>query len=68
MSSYITLAQQTVPGGAKPVQAAPKQTQATVQVQANGAAPEQEGPRSFIDGLGSMAPMLIIMAVKNWAM
>ena len=68
MSSFITLAQQTVSGGAKTVQTAPQQTKATVQVQANGTTPEQEGQRSFMDGLGSMAPMLIIMAVLIYFM
>jgi len=61
MSSYITLAQQTV-------KTASQQTKSTVQVPSGSQAPEQEGQRSFMDGLGSMAPMIIIMAILIYFM
>ena len=69
MSSFITLAQQTASNGAQTVQTAePQQTNSTVQVPADGKAAEQEGQKSFMEGLGSMAPMLIIMAILIYFM
>ena len=69
MSSYITLAQQTAPGGAQTVQTpAPQQTQATVQVSSDSQGAAQEGPKSAWEGFGSMVPMIIIMAVLFYFM
>ena len=63
MKSFFTLAQQAAPSAAKTVQTpAPQQTKTTVEVPADGNAPQEE-PRSAWESLGSMAPMIIVMAV-----
>ena len=68
MKSYFTLAQQAAPSAAKTVQtSAPQQVKTTVEVPADGNAAQEE-PRSAWEGIGSMAPMIIVMAVLIYFM
>ena len=68
MKSFVTLAQQTTAAGAKTVQQpAAAQTKTTVQVPAKGAQQPEE-PRSAWEGIGSMMPMIIVMAVLIYFM
>ena len=68
MKSCFILAQQASPSAAKTVQTpAPQQVKTTVEVPADGNA-AQEGPRSAWEGIGSMAPMIIVMAVLIYFM
>ena len=64
MKSMMILAQQTAGSKAAPT----AQTKTTTQVPANGNAPVQEEPRSALDGLGSMVPMIVVMAVLIYFM
>ena len=67
MKSFFTLAQQNTSAAATPAQpAGAAQTKTTEQVPAD--IPAQEEPRSAWDGLGSMAPMIIVMVVLIYFM
>ena len=63
MKSFFTLAQQAAPSAAKTVQTpASQQAKTTVQVPADGNAPQEE-PRSARENWGLMVPMIIGMVV-----
>jgi len=66
--SFFIIAQQNGSSGKTVQQSAPAGTKQTVQVPANGGAPVQDEPRSALDGLGSMVPMIIVMAVLIYFM